>query len=318
MKALLEALPKAEDLSADGGEPEGLRQEVETVRVLLNKLTEEERAGLDAALVANLEALEALLAPAPSAPGNAAPGAPGDDEITTPDDGAGEAPAPGSDSVKSYEELAEKIKAGVTNITLSQSFEVPAESATIAVTYDLKLNLNGWTLTAAAGKTLFAVSGSGALTIVDEPGDGREQVGAIEVGTTGASLITVGGDGSFTMAGGALRAESLTGGVGLVHITGGGSFTMEDGTIYAGVSNARPVYMESTGTFTMSGGLIEAESKAKNDLTSVYIKKCTSASLTGGEIKSTDTHGGNVYNLWLISSGVQGVTLDGVTLTAAG
>ena len=189
----------------------------------------------------------------------------------------------------------------------------------------LTIDLNGYTLTAAANSRAFFIQ-NGALTIEDIIGGGVIQRSGTVNGYGGAILMNGSdsnnaltlaggtirgftakygagvsmGNGTFRMTGGAIRNCSATGGKadgGGVYVSGG-SFEMSDGTISAcNAANAGGGVYVISGSFEMSGGSIEDCTAYEGAGVKVYPSsgKTASFSMTGGEIQNCNTNGVSIY-----------------------
>ena len=189
----------------------------------------------------------------------------------------------------------------------------------------LTIDLNGYTLTAAANSRAFFIQ-NGALTIEDSIGGGVIQGSGTVNGYGGAILMNGSdsnnaltlaggtirgftakygagvsmGNGTFRMTGGAIRNCSATGGKadgGGVYVSGG-SFEMSDGTISAcNAANAGGGVYVISGSFEMSGGSIEDCTAYEGAGVKVYPSsgKTASFSMTGGEIQNCNTNGVSIY-----------------------
>lgn len=198
-------------------------------------------------------------------------------------------------------------------------------SVTVDSGNSLTIDLNGYTLTAAANSRAFFIQ-NGALTIEDSIGGGVIQGSGTVNGYGGAILINGSdsnnaltlaggtirgftakygagvsmGNGTFRMTGGAIRNCSATGGKadgGGVYVSGG-SFEMSDGTISAcNAANAGGGVYVISGSFEMSGGSIEDCTAYEGAGVKVYPSsgKTASFSMTGGEIQNCNTNGVSIY-----------------------
>ena len=162
--------------------------------------------------------------------------------------------------------------------------------------FDVKLCLNGKTITGASGYDVIGV-GSGSLDITDcndevgqithasnTNGCGIEVDGTLTLwngnitGNTSdgsnAGGVSVNNSGSFTMNGGAITQNENEGVGGGVEVVSGGTFTMNGGEITGNTSTSHGGGVYAAGSFNMNGGTITG-----NNTT----------------IKSTDICSGGVY-----------------------
>lgn len=187
---------------------------------------------------------------------------------------------------------------------------------TVAVTVDsgksLTIDLNGYTLTAAANSQAFRIQG-GALTIEDSIGTGVIQGSGTVTGNGGAIWMSSSdSNNALTLTGGTIRGFTATDGGGVY--VDGGSFEMSGGTISAcNATNAGGGVYVSSGSFKMSGGSIEDCTAHEGAGVKVYASngKTASFSMTGGEIQNCNTDGVSIY---AIGSGTSEFTMTGGTI----
>ena len=185
---------------------------------------------------------------------------------------------------------------------------------------NVKLCLNGCTITGASGTDAIVVSKGCALEITDckdkdkvgkithnesESGKGIKVFGTLTLwnGTiTGNNASDGGGvyvysNGSFTMKGGTITGNSASDDGGGMFISPGGSFTMKGGTISennAGKTGGG-VYVSSTGSFTMTDGSTITGNNAST-AGGVCVASGGSFTMNGGTItgNNASTNGGGV------------------------
>ena len=187
---------------------------------------------------------------------------------------------------------------------------------TVAVTVDsgksLTIDLNGYTLTAAANSQAFRIQG-GALTIEDSIGTGVIQGSGTVTGNGGAIWMSSSdSNNALTLTGGTIRGFTATDGGGVY--VDGGSFEMSGGTISAcNATNAGGGVYVSSGSFKMSGGSIADCTAHEGAGVKVYASngKTASFSMTGGEIQNCNTDGVSIY---AIGSGTSEFTMTGGTI----
>ena len=165
---------------------------------------------------------------------------------------------------------------------------------------DVKLCLNGKTITQRYEKDVISVASKASLTITDC----SEMVGKIthKENAKGGSGINV--SGSFTLWNGAITGNQAYQ-RGAVHVADSGMFTMNGGSVTENATDGG-VKVADSGTFTMSGGSI-----TKNTTNSgVYVASGT-FTMSGGEItqNTNETNGGGVH----VSSGT--FTMNGGKIT---
>lgn len=144
-----------------------------------------------------------------------------------------------------YSRFSDALSAWENGTTLRLSASVSCD-ATVEVSGEKSLDLNGFTLSSLRGRTL-AVRGT--LTVLNgaSSGDGAISGGGVRIYS-----------GALIMNGGSLRNNTGTDGGG-VYVESGAAFTMNGGTIAnnsAEEGNGGGVYVAVGGTFTMSGGSI--------------------------------------------------------------
>lgn len=163
----------------------------------------------------------------------------------------------------------------------------------------LTIDLNGYTLTAAANSRAFFIQ-NGALTIEDSIGGGVIQ-GSGTVNGYGGAILMNGSDSNnaLTLAGGTIRGFTAKYGAGVS--MGNGTFRMTGGAIRncsatGGKADGGGVYV-SGGSFEMSGGSIEDCTAYEGAGVKVYPSsgKTASFSMTGGEIQNCNTNGVSIY-----------------------
>ncbi|MDR0411572.1 MAG: InlB B-repeat-containing protein, partial [Treponema sp.] len=150
-----------------------------------------------------------------------------------------------------------------------------------------------------------------------------------------APLVRVNNGGTLTMGSGSkIRGNTISSGYGGgVYVNSSGTFTMSGGTISGNsASNGGGVYVYSSGTFTMSGGTISGNTGSRGG--GVYVYSGTFTKQPGGTIygsnvadglKNTATSGYEYGNAVYVSSSKKrdttagaGVTLDSAKDGAAG
>ena len=214
----------------------------------------------------------------------------------------------------------DKANAGDT-ITLSSDTEI---AATLQITKNLTLDLNGCTLRMTGNRSVLCVYNGATLTIQDSStaksgtitGDNATDGGGVYIGGTSSKghLVMTGGtitgchvssrgggvlvyNGSFTMSGTA-RITNCTaaGGGGVVVHTGSSTFTMNGGEI----SDCKAFY---------TGGGVCLVSGAWFEMTGGTIRNCTDGSVESSAIYmdpgTMKAHGGTVEgNVWVVSSSI--------------
>lgn len=189
---------------------------------------------------------------------------------------------------------------------------VMTKAVTVNNGNSLTIDLNGYTLTAAANSQAFRIQG-GALTIEDSIGTGVIQGSGTVTGNGGAIWMSSSdSNNALTLTGGTIRGFTATDGGGVY--VDGGSFEMSGGTISAcNATNAGGGVYVSSGSFKMSGGSIEDCTAHEGAGVKVYASngKTASFSMTGGEIQNCNTDGVSIY---AIGSGTSEFTMTGGTI----
>ena len=202
---------------------------------------------------------------------------------------------------------------------------------------NVKLCLNGCTITGASGTDAIVVSKGCALEITDckdkdkvgkithnesESGKGIKVFGTLTLwnGTiTGNNASDGGGvyvysNGSFTMKGGTITGNSASDDGGGMFISPGGSFTMKGGTISennAGKTGGG-VYVSSTGSFTMTDGSTITGNNASTAGGGVYVFADGSFTMTDGST-ITGNNASTAGGVCVASGG--SFTMNGGTIT---
>ena len=220
-------------------------------------------------------------------------------------------------------DLQAKIDAAADNatITLDSNTEI---AATLQITKNLTLDLNGYTLRMTGNRSVLCVYNGATLTITDSStaksgtitGGNATDGGGVYIGgnsseghlvmtggtITGCHVSSRGGgvfvyNGRFTMSGTA-RITNCTaaGGGGVVVHTGSSTFTMNGGEI----SDCKAFY---------TGGGVCLVSGAWFEMTGGTIRNCTDGSVESSAIYmdpgTMKAHGGTVEgNVWVVSSSI--------------
>ena len=220
-------------------------------------------------------------------------------------------------------DLQAKIDAAADNatITLDSNTEI---AATLQITKNLTLDLNGYTLRMTGNRSVLCVYNGATLTITDSStaksgtitGGNATDGGGVYIGGNSSEghLVTTGGtitgchvssrgggvfvyNGRFTMSGTA-RITNCTaaGGGGVVVHTGSSTFTMNGGEI----SDCKAFY---------TGGGVCLVSGAWFEMTGGTIRNCTDGSVESSAIYmdpgTMKAHGGTVEgNVWVVSSSI--------------
>ena len=216
--------------------------------------------------------------------------------------------------------MIDKANAGDT-ITLNSNTEI---AATLKITKNLTLDLNGYTLRMTGNRSVLCVYNGATLTITDSStaksgtitGGNATDGGGVYIGgnsseghlvmtggtITGCHVSSRGGgvfvyNGRFTMSGTA-RITNCTaaGGGGVVVHTGSSTFTMNGGEI----SDCKAFY---------TGGGVCLVSGAWFEMTGGTIRNCTDGSVESSAIYmdpgTMKAHGGTVEgNVWVVSSSI--------------
>ena len=216
--------------------------------------------------------------------------------------------------------MIDKANAGDT-ITLNSNTEI---AATLKITKNLTLDLNGYTLRMTGNRSVLCVYNGATLTITDSStaksgtitGGNATDGGGVYIGDnsseghlvmtggtiTGCHVSSRGGgvfvyNGRFTMSGTA-RITNCTaaGGGGVVVHTGSSTFTMNGGEI----SDCKAFY---------TGGGVCLVSGAWFEMTGGTIRNCTDGSVESSAIYmdpgTMKAHGGTVEgNVWVVSSSI--------------
>ena len=223
-------------------------------------------------------------------------------------------------SEMALQERINQANAGAT-ITLNSNTEI---AATLQITKNLTLDLNGCTLRMTGNRSVLCVYNGATLTITDSStaksgtitGDNATDGGGVYIGgnsseghlvmtggtITGCHVSSRGGGvfvfkGSFTMSGTARITDcTAAGGGGVVVHTGSSTFTMNGGEI----SDCKAFY--TGGGVCLIGG-------AWFEMTGGTIRNCTDDSVESSAIYmdpgTMKAHGGTVEgNVWVVSSSI--------------
>ena len=178
--------------------------------------------------------------------------------------------------------------------------------------YNVKLCLNGFTITGASGEDAIVVSEGYALEITDCKD--KDKVGKIthNESESGKGIKVYG---TLTLWNGTITGNNAGKTGGGVYVSSSGSFTMKGGTITGNSASddGGGVYVSSTGSFTMKGGTI-SENNAGKTGGGVYVSSTGSFTMTDGSTitgNNASTNGGGVY---VFADGSFTMT-DGSTIT---
>ena len=157
--------------------------------------------------------------------------------------------------------------------------------------YNVKLCLNGFTITGASGKAAINVKNGKSLDITDC----QESIGKITHASGGGCVIMV--NGTLTLWNGDITGNNAVSNGGGVYVSSGSTFTMNGGTITkndAG-SSGGGVYVSSGSTFAMNGGTI-AGNNAGSSGGGVYLSSGSTFTMNGGTITGNNagSNGGGV------------------------
>ena len=166
-------------------------------------------------------------------PGGEPDGSEGGNTPPTPQPNLAPTVAEAANDMMDWDTLVEAINGGSTSITLGDDVSREGSTKEIVISQGktVTINLNGYTLDGGGKGPVITVEEGGTLTIVDEPGDGREANGVITGGETssnGGGIYVNGG--TLTMEGGAISGNQAENGGG-VYLTNGATFTMTGGEI---------------------------------------------------------------------------------------
>ena len=182
--------------------------------------------------------------------------------------------------------------------------------------YNVKLCLNGFTITGASGSDAINVKNGKSLDITDC----QESIGKIThasgygrginvkgtltlwngdiTGNNGGG-VSVSSGSTFTMNGGTITKNKTGNSGGGVYVDSGSTFTMNGGTITgnnAG-SNGGGVYVTSGGTFTMNGGTITGNNAGSNG-GGVCVFSDSTFTMNGGIITGNNSTNNNYKNIY--------------------
>lgn len=173
------------------------------------------------------------------------------------------------------------------------------EQVTISSGADVKLCLNGYSITGSMSVSLLKISGT--LTLCDCGGSGSEgKITNSYTAKDGGGAVWVNGGGTFNMYGGSISDNQAQSNGGGVYVDNNGNFTMYDGKISNNTTKIHGggVYVKKDGNFTMYGGTISDNKTTgtSGDGGGVHISEGT-FSLYGGTISGNEAArwGGGVY-----------------------
>ena len=230
--------------------------------------------------------------------------APDEGTVTAPDDGTGDEtgepgegeepePEPSVASVTSdgetleYSDFSAALAAWGEGATLTLLSDVTSETVTVSVT--CTLDLNGYAVQGTSGRTLRV---SGSLTVTD--------TSLMQGGEVAGGGVRIERGGTLELQSGYITDNRAEDGAG-VYISDGGSFTMTGGTIAGNTvtGNGGGVYVSGGATLSMTGGRV-VENTAAGDGGGVYA--AGDVALSGGASVTGNTADGERSNLYLAAS----------------
>ena len=192
-----------------------------------------------------------------------------------------------------------------------------SEAITLNSSREVTLDLNGHTITVAAGVRAFYLNG-GKLTIKDSGEGGTIQASNTEFSGRGGIIYVKGSAAVLTLESGTITGGSATERGGNIYVESG-MFNMTGGTISGGKVGDRGGNIASTGKVNISGGIItggQATSYGGNILTTganCYVNLSGTAQITDGVSKN----GGNIM-LMYSNLNISGGTISGGVATSYG
>ena len=188
-------------------------------------------------------------------------------------------------------ELQDLLDQGGT-VTLTNDYEAGELDWCLTITTAVTLDLAGHTLTGNGDDCVIFVDECGDLTLTNSV----PETGAITGGCCG---VRVGGNGTFTLTGGAISGNTADDGGG-VFVCEYGTFTMNGGAISGNSSYCGGgVYVDEGGAFTMTGGAISGNSADYGGGVYVYEGMMT---VSGSPVVSGNTNSvGVASNVYLPS-----------------
>lgn len=177
-------------------------------------------------------------------------------------------------------------------------------AGSIAVSDELNLCLNGYTVTTKATTRIFKLEAGGKVNITDCRQSG--EMVATNCSGSGAIAYLSGADAVFSLYGGTLRGTVTTAYAGTLIYANAGTVNIHGGVVTDGsttAENGGNIYMNGNTTLNMTGGVVQNGSSAKRGA-NIYIqssasKPCT-FKMSGGKILFGEdvtpvAMGGNIY-----------------------
>ena len=160
--------------------------------------------------------------------------------------------------------------------------------------YNVKLCLNGFTITGASGRAAINVGNGKSLDITDC----REPIGKITHASGDGCGIKV--NGTLTLWNGDITGNNAVSNGGGVYVSSGSTFTMNGGTIAgnnAGSSGGGVYVSSKEGTFTMNGGTIAGNNAGSNG-GGVCLYLDSTFTMNGGIITGNNSTNNSYKNIY--------------------